>query len=159
MVGTLNVRKGVPYLLDATSALRFPHAELAFRGAETSETSRLLSAYTGTIPMRLVPPQARHAMSGLFSQASVFVLPSIEDGFGLVIGQAMACGVPVIATTSTGGPELIDDGVSGFLVAPRDSSAIRERLTFLYEHPDVRQRMGEAARAKIVGLGGWRAYA
>lgn len=157
-VGSLDTRKGVPYLLEAASALALADAELCMRGASAPETPRLLSRYNGKIPLKLVLPQARERMKDLFSQASVLVLPSVEDGFGLVIGQAMACGIPVIASTSSGGPELIDDGVEGFLVAPRDSAAIRDRLLHLYENPEARRTMGRAALAKMRCLGGWNAY-
>jgi glycosyltransferase involved in cell wall biosynthesis len=98
-------------------------------------------------------------MRDLYSQASVLVLPSVEDGFGLVIGQAMACGVPVIATTNTGGPDLITDGVDGFIVPVRDAGAIRERLEHLYRNPDIRVAMGRAALDKVRSLNGWAEYA
>ena len=97
-------------------------------------------------------------MRDLYSQASVFVLPSIEDGFGQVIVQAMACGIPVITTTNTGGPDVITDGKDGFIVPIRDSRAIAERLEHLYRHPDAREAMGHAALETVRKWNGWERY-
>ena len=113
-VAQLSVRKGIRYLLEATSRLALPNSEVVLRGGEARETRTMLAPYRGEY--RLQPPVARHQLRDLYSQASLLVLPSIEDGFGLVIAQAMACGVPVIATTNTGGPDVIDNGVNGFIV-------------------------------------------
>ena len=158
-VGSICVRKGVPYLLSAVSKLNFPDAEFCVRGAAVPGQESLLSLYRGSIPLKLIEPQPRKAMRDLFSQASVLVLPSIEDGFGLVIGQAMACGLPVIASRNSGGPELIDDGVNGFLIDARDDRTLADRLTDLYENPDRRHQIGAAARHTIERLHGWSAYA
>lgn len=157
-VGTICLRKGIPYLLEAAARLRMPRAELAFRGALEPEMAEMIAGYRGDIPMKLVPPQPRSAMSHLFSQASVVVLPSVEDGFGLVIPQAMACGVPVIASRNTGGPDVIADGVNGFLVPARDANALQGALTRAYEDPESLKAMGIAARATLERAGGWRAY-
>ncbi len=157
-VGSVTVRKGVPYLLEAVGGLSMPDAEFCIRGARLSDAERLLGRYAGKVPMRFLEPQPRRAMRDLFSQASVLVLPSVEDGFGLVIPQAMACGVPVIASTNTGGPDLIDDGVDGVIVPARDSRALRDAIVRLYEDPELRDRMGRAARLKLERLGGWSTY-
>jgi glycosyltransferase involved in cell wall biosynthesis len=158
-VGTVCIRKGVQYLLEAVSQLKLPNAELCIRGADAPETAQLLRAYRGSIPLRRVEPAPRAAMKDLYSQASVFVLPSVEDGFGLVICQAMACGVPVIASRNSGGPDVITDGRDGVLVDARSSRAIRDHLLELYEHPAKRQAMGAAARRAIERVGGWSGYA
>jgi starch synthase len=157
-VGSLSLRKGVHYLLDAVSHLRFDDSELVLRGGETSSTDMILRRYVGTIPLKLVGPQPRSEMKVLFSQASVLVLPSIEDGFGLVIAQAMACGVPVIASTHSGGPDLITEGVEGFLVQPRAVRTLEERLSALYEDRELLSRMGQSALRRITALGGWTSY-
>lgn len=156
-VAALNPRKGIPYLLDAYTRLSLPDSELVLRGAIEPGFAPVLAPFEGRF--RLHPPVARHRMRDLYSQASVLVLPSVEDGFGLVIGQAMACGVPVIATTNTGGPDLISDGTDGFIVPIRDAGAISERIQYLYDHPEARDAMGRAALAKVRSLQGWADYA
>ena len=93
-----------------------------------------------------------------YSQGSVFVIASIEEGLALVQAQAMACGLPVIATTNTGAEDLFSDGVEGFIVPIRSPEAIREKIVFLYEHPAVRDEMAEAAKRRVRHLGGWDRY-
>jgi glycosyltransferase involved in cell wall biosynthesis len=156
-VAMLTVRKGIGYLLEAMSGLGLPNSEVVLRGTWQAESRALLAPFDGRY--RLHPPVPRAHLADLYSQASVLVLPSVEDGFGLVIAQAMACGVPVIATTHTGGPDLITDGKDGFIVPPRSAPAIAERLQLLYNHPDKRAAMGRAALEKVRSLGGWADYA
>lgn len=157
-VGTLSIRKGLPYLLDAVSELRWRNAELALRGSQTYESAELLRRYRGTIPISLVPPRPRSQLKYLYSNASVLVLPSIEDAFGLVIGQALACGTPVITTTHTGGPDVIDSGVNGFIVSPGHSAALRDALTTAYEDPARLAAMGHEARRRVEQAHGWTDY-
>lgn len=157
-VGTLALRKGLPYLLDAVSRLRWPDAELVLRGGDTPESAELLRSYRGTIPLRLVPPVPRSQLKYLYSSASVLVLPSIEDGFGLVIGQALACGVPVIATTHTGGPDVIEDRANGFIVPPGDTAALSAALTQAYEDRATLASMGVEARRRVERARGWGEY-
>lgn len=101
-------------------------------------------------------PQARLRL--LMSRSHVLVLPSIEDGFGMVLNQAMACGCPIIATTNTGGSDLCTDGVEGFIVPIRSPETIRERCEQLTGDPALRARMSRAARLRVQSVGGWREY-
>ncbi len=158
-VGTLSIRKGLPYLLDAVSRLRWPDAELALRGSLKTESKELLDRYRGAIPISMVPPLPRSQLKQLYSSASVLVLPSIEDAFGLVIGQALACGTPVIATTHTGGPDLIEHGVNGFIVPPGNATALEGALTTAYENREKLAEMGAEARRRTEGARGWGQYA
>ena len=157
-VGTLSFRKGFPYLLEAVSGLDWRGAELTLRGSETPESKRLLDAYRGAIPISIVPPQPRTRLKELYSNASVLVLPSIEDGFGLVIGQALACGTPVIATTSTGGPDVIENGTNGLIIPPRDSRALRDALTRLRDDSGLLGAMRVEARRRVEKARGWGKY-
>ena len=75
-------------------------------------------------------------------------MPTIEDGFGNVIVEAMACGVPVIATTNCGAADIITDGVDGFIIPIRDIRALRDKIIFLYENPEIREQMAVAALIK-----------
>jgi starch synthase len=78
----------------------------------------------------------------------VFVFPSLFEGFGLVLLEAMAMGLPIITTPHTAGPDLISDGVEGFIVPIRSSAAIAERLDLLRREPERRQAMSERARSR-----------
>jgi glycosyltransferase involved in cell wall biosynthesis len=155
-VAMISLRKGIGYLLEAMSRLELPNSEVVLRGTILPESRRILSRYEGQFTLQ--PPLSRSGMRDLYSQASVLVLPSIEDGFGQVIVQAMACGVPVIATTNTGGPDVITDGKDGFIVPIRDAGAIAERLEYLYRNPDARAQMGQAALETVRAWNGWGRY-
>jgi glycosyltransferase involved in cell wall biosynthesis len=92
------------------------------------------------------------------SASHVLVLPSIEEGFGLVMAQAMACGCPVIATTATGAEHLFAENEAGFIVEPRDTGALANCLQQLADDPALRARMSTAALARVHHLGGWDRY-
>ncbi|HWP37037.1 MAG TPA: glycosyltransferase family 4 protein [Gemmatimonadales bacterium] len=93
-----------------------------------------------------------------FSQASFFVIASIQEGLALVQAQAMASRLPVIATTNTGATDLFTDGVECFIVPIRDPAAIREKVLYLCEHPEAREEMGRAALRRVASLGAWGSY-
>lgn len=85
----------------------------------------------------------------LYQQATVFALPSDEEGFGMVVIEAMACGVPVVATRCGGPDGIITDDKDGFLVSLDDVAAMADRLALLCTDTDMNQQMGREARATI----------
>jgi glycosyltransferase involved in cell wall biosynthesis len=87
----------------------------------------------------------------------VFVLPSESEGFGLVVREAQAVGVPVVATDTGGLSELVRDGDTGLLVPPRDTAALAAALRRMLEDPALRRRLSEAGRreAGASGLDGY----
>jgi glycosyltransferase involved in cell wall biosynthesis len=156
-VGGAGPRKGFLDLLKAFE--RFSHLgkKLLLIGSLDSEAQAVLSqvdksriTFLGSVPN----PQLRR----FYSQASVFVLPSIEEGLSMVIGEAMACACPIIATTNTGASELITEGVEGFIVPIRSPELIADRLQQLADEPELRERMGLAALSRVQGMGGWDDY-
>jgi glycosyltransferase involved in cell wall biosynthesis len=82
------------------------------------------------------------------AKVDLFVFPSLAEGFGLVIGEAMATGVPVLTTTNTGGPELIVDGQEGWCVPAHDVDSLAERIEWAYRNRDALYDMGLMARLK-----------
>jgi glycosyltransferase involved in cell wall biosynthesis len=155
-VGTLSLTKGLPYLLEAFATLELPSFEVVLIGSVTREVEILMSKYEGGF--RYLGFKPRTSLYQYYSQASVFVLPSVQDGFGQVLAQAMACGVPVISTTNTGGQDLFTDGIEGYVIPIRDVDALREKVLFLYHHPSVRDAMAAAALRRVKSLGGWDAF-
>ncbi len=87
----------------------------------------------------------------------VFVFPSLFEGFGLVLSEAMACGLPVIATSHTAAPDLITNGHEGFIIPIRSPDAIAQRLTELSEDEDRRRNMGIRAIQRAQALT-WTSY-
>ena len=157
-VGAGSLRKGIGDLFEAARPLvRSGRAELWMVGNATPDGRAVLERNRDIVIDR--GPQPRARLAWYYSQASVLVLPSIEEGLALVLAQAMACGLPVIASTNTGAEDLLDDGVEGFIVPVRDPAAIRARLEWLLDNPARRAEMGAAALARVRRLGGWQTYA
>ncbi|HEX5234820.1 MAG TPA: glycosyltransferase family 4 protein [Silvibacterium sp.] len=155
--GTVSIRKGVPYLLDAFSRLKHPRKRLWLAGPVEPEMRSLLPRFDlKNVELLGRLPQAKLAMR--MNESHVMVLPSVEEGLALVQGQALACGCPLISSYHSGGEDLFSDEVEGFLVPIRSSEAICERLTRLSENPDSRRRMSEAALKRVQTLGGWGEY-
>ena len=82
------------------------------------------------------------------SRWDVVIQPSLSEGFGLAALEAMAASTPVVATAVGGAPEVVDDGVTGWLVPPGDPAALGERIQELLLNPDLRTRMGTAGRRR-----------
>ena len=86
-----------------------------------------------------IPPET---MPNYYGLCDIFVIPSITESFGMVTIEAMACGKPVIGSNVGGIPEIIRDGVNGFLVPPRSQEGLAEKILFLLENPDLMEKMG-----------------
>jgi glycosyltransferase involved in cell wall biosynthesis len=89
----------------------------------------------------------RSELGGYYERAAVVCVPSRREGYGVVAREAMAYGRPVVATRVGGLVDAIEDGVTGVLVEPRDSRALRSAISALRADEDVRRRLGHAARA------------
>ncbi len=141
-VGQITQRKGVSYLVDAFRAAAIPHSELLLAGAIVGD-----APWAGRRGVRHQPPLPRSELPAVYACADVSVLPSLAEGFGLTAMEAMASGRPVIVSEHTFGRDVVDDGVNGWTVPIRDVEAIVDRLRILAGDPDLRARMGRAARA------------
>jgi len=95
---------------------------------------------------RLPPEQVRDRLQ----QADVFLLSSLSEGISNAVLEAMACGLPVVTTDCGGMTEAVTDGVEGFVVPVRDPEAMAEALLKLWKDPELRKRMGKAARERVL---------
>jgi len=145
-VGLLSLQKGTHCLLQAFCELGFPDAELVLVGAPRPEMVPILAQYEGSFThIHGIPHEELYRT---YSDASVFVLTSLNDGFPNVVIEAMACGVPVIISENVGVRDVVRDGVDGFVIPIRDVGALKERLMLFYESPDLCQQMGRTARER-----------
>jgi glycosyltransferase involved in cell wall biosynthesis len=156
-VAGINIRKGIVDLLEAWRRFSPPNGELLLIGQVSPEMSGVLRQYAGTFTH--IPFVPNHALNQYFTESSVFVLPSLEDGFGLVCGEAMASGLPVITTTNTGAAELIEEGINGYIVPIRSPDAIAGKLETLYTDREKAVHMGGNAAKKVRTLHSWSGYA
>jgi glycosyltransferase involved in cell wall biosynthesis len=157
-VGGISVRKGVSYLLQAFQQLRCKRLRLTLVGAVSQEFKNTISQLRDHAQIDVAGSVPQKRLREIMSASHVMVLPSVEDGFGLVLAQAMACGCPVIASQNTGARDLFTDGREGFIVPIRDSGAIADRLQLLADRPELRERMSAAAFERVKSLGGWEQY-
>jgi len=98
--------------------------------------------WVGHIPWMELPQQ--------YCRADVFVMPSYYETFGISCLEAMAFGLPVVATKAGGLPEVVNDGVTGILIPPGDPHALTEAIIGLLRDPERRRRMGEAGRERVL---------
>ena len=145
--GGMSLRKGVHYLLQAFSELNLPNSELLLIGSINKEIKPFFKKYKGKY--RWIGHIPQKELYEHYSQGSVFVIMSIEEGMAMVQPQAMACGLPIIATTNTGGEDIIRDGVDGFIIPIRDVEILKEKLTYLYENLEICRQMGESAKQRV----------
>lgn len=155
--GTLSIRKGVHYLMQAFSELSLPRAELWLIGSMTEEIKPFYAKFTSEKIIHKGPFPQRELYK-FYSQGSVFVLASIEEGLAMVQAQAMACGLPVICSTNTGGEDIVRDGIDGFIVPIRDINALKEKILYFYDHPDVCANMGRSAIERVRSGFTWSDY-
>ena len=155
-VGSLSVRKGVHYLLQAVAQFHLRDLEVCLVGPLSAEMKPYLRKHRTSFTY--IGCVAQEKLPSYYARSSVLVLPSVEEGFGLVILQAMACGLPVICTEQCGGAEIIQDGRDGFVVGPRDAEALREKIEYLYQNRDLCRAMGESARQKVCSGYRWQDY-
>jgi glycosyltransferase involved in cell wall biosynthesis len=151
-VGSLIQRKGLGYLLQAVRTLsRHYQIRTVLCGRGFSDDA-LLSSFNdlGVEIMRGLP---RERLIRELHSADVFVLPSLAEGFGHVILEAMACGVPIIATPHTAAPDLITDGRHGFIVPIRSTEALTEKLAWAAENREAVAAMGAAAALRSHDFG------
>ena len=156
-IATVGLRKGHHHLVQAFRMLSTPNASLTLVGTVTPGWDRRLDLDQAGV--RATGPVNRSRVIEELQRASVFVLASVEEGLALVIAQAMACGLPIIATEATGVRELITDRVDGLVVpAPPDAETLAEAMDSLLSDSDRAKAMGAAGRRKVESFGGWDRY-
>ena len=155
-VGRLNdERKNVGLLLEAFAALAArgePDVRLVLAGADApgDDFWRHVDRLGLRARVRVVASPDRDALIALYQDAAVFALVSEEEGFGMVVLEAMSCGVPVVSTASGGPESIIRDGVDGYVVPIGDPAAMTARLARLVHDEGLNLRMGAAARQAVL---------
>jgi glycosyltransferase involved in cell wall biosynthesis len=154
-VGHLSVRKGIPRLLRAWKRLgAYRSHRLRLIGVQKLQ-AKFLAAHAGTFEH--VPFLPRSELWRHYAEASFFVFPSANDGYGQVLNEAFSCGVPVLASSNTGAPGFMTDGVEGLLYRFGDDEKLCAALDRLLTHPREVAQMGQAAH-QLAQRWTWRDY-
>lgn len=159
-IGNLIPRKGLHTLIDALAQLPNDVAQLTIVGNPNIDTK-----YTAKIRaqinahrlknVRLVGALQDDALENILAQSHALAVPSEYEGYGIVYLEGMSFGLPAIATTTGAAGEIIDDGVNGFLVAPKDATMLAERIDKLNRDRECVSRMGLAARERFLAHPRW----
>jgi colanic acid/amylovoran biosynthesis glycosyltransferase len=161
MVARLVEKKGIPFAVEAVSQLvdRFPTARLRVvgEGPLREETEKLVSSLGLTGKVELLGARPNTEVARLMRESDALIMPSItatngdQEGLPVTLIEAAAAGLPAVATRHAGIPEIVRDGISGFLVPERDPAAIAEKLSLLLGNEELRTRMGYAGRSIVEG--------
>ena len=146
--GRIELSKGAGYLLQAWKRLALPDAELVLAGEIRPEMNSLLETYadssvrmTGFLPARELLQHYR--------ESDLFVFPSVNEGLAQVLLEAMASGLPVVASDLSGAGDCVTHGMEGFITPARDVERLAEAILWCYQHREENLAMGRAARARI----------
>lgn len=154
-VSSIDPRKGIHDLLEGFELAKLPNAELVIIGGTGDTWSKnLMARYRSRLPnlvVRAVDIMSR-PVAETFGAASVLVHAAVEDGYGLVVPQALASGRPVIVTRTSGAAELVTHGTNGFVVDAQSPAAIAEHLRLLANDRALWQRMCAVSREAVAHL-------
>jgi len=153
-VGGLSQRKGLSYLFDSVEALG-DAVELTVIGQFVSEPPKVLEAHLRKC--RYIASLSHGDILRQMRQHDLFIFPSLFEGFGLVLLEAMSQGLPCITTSHTAGPDMIDHGRDGFIVPIRNTSEIVACVRKVLADPALLMAMKEAALAKAAESN-WEKY-
>jgi glycosyltransferase involved in cell wall biosynthesis len=146
-VGRFNAQKGARHLIRAVATMH-EHTRLRMIGDGPDEDALRHQAGAQGLANRIewLPPQPQHALATHYRQAGIVVVPSIEEGLGMVAVEAQLCGAAVVASRSGGLPDVVQDGLTGRLVPPAAPELLARALDTLVANPTKAAALGAAGR-------------
>jgi glycosyltransferase involved in cell wall biosynthesis len=150
-VASLTEEKGQTYLLEAMQAVdaELPEARLLLVGRDRGKADLNALANEKGIGKNVTLLGTREDVPLLLAASDISVLPSLREGLPLSLLESAAAGLPAVATSVGGIPEVVEDEVGGILVPPRDPPALADALLRLLGDPERRRSMGDAARERV----------
>lgn len=158
-VARLVEKKGVAYAVQAVAQLvrqeRLVSYVIVGDGVLRLDLERMIEELGLSPQVRIVGWVDEEQVSRLLKESHILVAPSVtaedgdQEGIPNVLKEAMATGLPVVSTRHSGIPELVEDGVSGFLVPERDVDALADRLAYVIDHSELWPAIGQAGRLKV----------
>ena len=141
--GNLTRRKGAQWLRPIAERL---NPNITIKYTTGLRTCNFLPVHPQLECLGAIP---HHAMPAVYQSVDILLFPTVREGFGLVAAEAMACGLPVVATDCSSLPELIDEGKGGFLCPIGDVTSFAQKVQLLADNALLRHEMGEYNRNKI----------
>ena len=145
-IGHLESFKGIFELMDAFKKIRINHDNcklmIVGEGHEEQKVKNVVSKLDLDDYIIFTGKVSPETIQNFYQMADIFTLPSYTEGLPLVVVEAMACGLPVVVSTVGGIPELVKDGINGFLVPPKDRFSLTKKLEILVDNEELRQKFG-----------------
>lgn len=150
-VGSHSYNKGYDLLLDSWAIIEKTHPDWQLHLYGKIDKDETFIKYSQQLALKQVYFHAPVAdIQSRYAEASIFVLPSRTEGFGMVLIEAMACGVPCVSFDCPSGPaDIITDGVDGLMVEKENVAQLTENLSLLINDEPLRRKMGQAARQNV----------
>ncbi|RUR54374.1 colanic acid biosynthesis glycosyltransferase WcaL [Vreelandella populi] len=154
-------KKGLAYAIQAVAQVKKDHPEIKFHydiigeGPLSEEIKNLVTSLEITDCIKLHGALPHGEVQKLLADADIFILPSVkakngdQEGIPVSLMEAMASGMPVLSTLHSGIPELVDNGVSGYLVPERNVTELAEKIVYLAQRPESWSELGQAGRTKV----------
>lgn len=161
-IARLVAKKGLVYGIEAVASLiaQNPQLNLEYQiigdGILRPQLESQISQLGVGQQIKLLGWKQQQEVQAIIAQADIVLAPSITstegdcEGIPVSLMEAMAQGIPIVSTYHSGIPELVEDGVTGYLVAEKAVIPLTEKLDYLLHHPDIRQKMGQAGRDKVL---------
>ncbi len=156
--GAVSVRKGVIYLLKAYDGLNLKDSELLIIGNIDKELIPIVKKFRKNKKIKFISSRKQSELYKYYQISDLFVTCSIEEGLSMVQLQAMSSGLPVICTRNSGGEEIIDNNVDGFILPIRDTEILKTKIKYLYENKNILKDMGNEAKKKASNKFSWESY-
>lgn len=144
-------RKGIRYLADAFSRIAKEYSNITLSLVGTGEgKAKVKSSFPAILHerIRVIPRVSAEDVPKIYAEHDIFVFPSLFESMSLVVPEAMASGMPIVTTRICGIQDIIEDGVTGLLVSPRDADTLARQITILLNDSTLCERLGRAAQHK-----------
>lgn len=156
-IGNLTLRKGIPYLLSAFERVPCSDKSLTLVGTTHRDILPMITGM-GDSRVYVLGHRPQTDLPGLIAAAGVLVLPSVEDGFGMVVPQAMACGCPVIVSDRVGAADVVREYDCGIVYPYDDIEALSSAIMSVCSSAALRDELSEKGLGAVRRLGGWDSY-
>ena len=156
-VGHVNVNKGIIYLIKAFNKLSYSNKELIIVGGVEKAIQPIINKLSNN-NIKFTGALKNNTLKYYYGTSDVMVLPSIQEGLAQVIGEALACGCPVIATKNTGAEDFFTNNKEGFIIPIRSVDHILNKLQLLIDDRYLRDKMSNNASILTKKINGWNQY-
>ena len=156
-VGEINQRKGIQEILNTAIELKNDHYIIEFHlvGGGVDNYPEIFKKFKNYVIFH--GSLYFEKLLNIYNECNIFVFPSLGDGYGLVILEALAAGLPVIASRNCGGPDIIQDGYNGFLIDAGSTKQLKEKILWCYNHKEELPRMSGNAMQSVSNMS-WEHY-